>query len=360
MLKEIDLYKEKIKDSIDIGEVHFGGGTPSLIPVDDMRRIIDSLKDLATGDKIEEISIEIDPRTCDKAHLQSLIDIGFNRFSFGVQDFNQSVQEAIGRIQGIDRLRPLVDCLIENKITAYNFDLIIGLPKQNIDMIKSSLDICKSLNPSRLALYSYAHMPEVLKNQKLIKEEDLPSKAGKLEMIEFAREYLKEMAYVEIGMDHFALPNDSLVVAREENNLHRNFMGYSIQKSKNLIGLGLSSISDFDNFYYQNAKDLKSYEEHIEKNELPISKTHKLTQQETKTKSNILDLFCKLQLQEKTLDLNEVQQSKLKELESDKLISKEEGNYQVSLDNIAFIRYIAKTIDPIFRDEVRKSFSSSV
>lgn len=363
LLKELDLYSNSLKSLDLIEDLHFGGGTPSLIPTDCLEQIISKLINLTNKKIIEEMSIEVDPRTCDAHKIEELIGVGFHRFSFGIQDFDPMVQQAIGRVQTFDQVEALVHQLRRHKISTYNFDLILGLPRQSIASVESTLDLSLKLKPSRLALYSYAHMPDHLPNQKLIKEEELPNTQEKLEIIEFAREYLLANGYKEIGMDHFALETDELFLARNDGYLHRNFMGYTTAKAYPLIGIGLSSISDFGDFYYQNSKSLNEYQEYIEKNQLPIVKTHQLDEKQIKSKELILDIFCKLKIEEQKVKNLFGGSDVLDHLLSENLIhdtDEDKTFYKIKASDIPHIRYIAKKLDPLLTDKEEKRFSSGV
>ena len=360
LIKEIELYKTHLKSLKNIDEVHFGGGTPSLIPIESMKKIISKLKSLATENSIEQLSIEVDPRTCSTEHLSKLIQLGFNRFSFGIQDMAPEVQKAIGRVQEIHCILPLVNTLKEHHIHDYNFDLIIGLPKQTLNSVKTTLEICEKLSPSRLALYSYAHMPQLIPNQKLIKEDDLPTVDEKYALIHFAREFLLQHGYVDIGMDHFSKKSDSLNKARETKTLHRNFMGYTTAHAYPMIGLGASSISDFDDYYFQNSKDINTYMSSIEEGNFSIAKSHLLSNEEQITKKAILNLFCNLEVENSDLPQNPRVLENTEKLISKKFIEKTDNGFRVSSSNIPFIRYIAKHLDPLLIKKQTKAFSSGI
>ena len=342
LLQELELYAGYLNNIDRIEDLHFGGGTPSLIPTDCLELIIKKLMDITNKKIIEEMSIEIDPRTCDSFKIEELINLGFHRFSFGIQDFDVEVQQAIGRIQSFEQVEALVQQLQRHKISSYNFDLILGLPRQSISSVGASLELCLKLKPSRLALYSYAHMPKHLPNQKLIDENELPNTQEKLEIIEFARSYLLKNGYKEIGMDHFALESDELFIARNEGNLHRNFMGYTTAKAYPLIGIGLSSISDFGDFYYQNAKDLTEYQERIEKKQLPIVKTHQLDEKQLKSKELILDIFCKLKIEQQKVEKIFGESNALEHLLKENLIHDIEENknfyYNIFIYNVKYFQ----------------------
>ena len=360
LLKEIELYRSHLQNLRKINEVHFGGGTPSLISVTDLKKIIDSISSLSLERRIRELSIEIDPRTCNASKLQEFIDMGFNRFSFGIQDFDLEVQKAIGRIQSFEQVESLVEVLQKNKISNYNFDLILGLPLQDKRSIKASLDQCLSLKPSRFAAYTYAHLPDKIPNQRLIDESQIPNAEKRWEQLQYFKKSIQDAGYKDIGMDHFSLASDPLYKASVDYKLHRNFMGYTTHSSYPLIGLGISSISDTKNSYWQNHKEAKDYFEAIDNGQLPIAKSHQLSEQEQDTKENILSVFCQARVKKDLIDTGRLIQ--LKELEEKNLVVEDKDYFYIKNENKDLLRFFASLIDPLFQKErvaKEKTYSSS-
>jgi oxygen-independent coproporphyrinogen-3 oxidase len=360
LLKEIGLYTNHLHGLREINEIHFGGGTPSLIAIEDLKRIIDAIKKLSLSEEPKEISIEIDPRSCSPEKLQSIIELGFNRFSFGIQDFDPEVQKAIGRIQSFEQVKSLTDVLRTNGIENYNFDLILGLPLQNKKSITESLEKCLSLKPSRFAAYTYAHLPERLPNQKLIDDSLIPSPEKRWEQLQHFKNCISEAGYKDIGMDHFSLSSDPLYKASLEQKLHRNFMGYTTHNSYPLIGFGLSSISDTKNSYWQNHKEAKDYFESLDRGELPIYKSHQLDAKEQTTKENILSVLCQGKVQKALIDTHSLMD--LKNLEEKDLVIEDKDYFYIKNESKDLLRFFASLIDPLFQKErvaKEKNYSTS-
>ncbi|ETX11488.1 coproporphyrinogen III oxidase [Marinomonas ushuaiensis DSM 15871] len=257
-----------------VTQLHFGGGTPTFLTEELIRslfNIINQHFNLIT-DGSQDYSIEIDPREITTSKLKLLIEMGINRISIGVQDFDNKVQEAIHRIQPIKMVTNLVEDARSMGIESINFDLIYGLPFQSIEDFRDTLDKVIILSPDRISLFSYAHLPERFKAQKRILDESLPSSSLKVELLRMSIEHLISAGYEYIGMDHFAKPNDSLAKAQRQGLLQRNFQGYTTHSGSDLIAFGVSAISDLNGVYIQNHTDLDKYRHSIEKGQLPINK----------------------------------------------------------------------------------------
>jgi len=255
-------------------QLHFGGGTPTYLDREQMDSLMAALRDAFSFDDSEarEFSIEVDPRTVDGSGIRRLAELGFNRLSLGIQDFDPTVQEAVNRMQSFQEVRQLVADARATGFKSISFDLIYGLPHQNVASFDATLDRVISLRPDRLAVYNYAHLPERFKGQRMINAADIPAPSTKLDILHRTIDRLSESGYVYIGMDHFALPGDDLVLARSDGTLQRNFQGYSTHGECDLVGLGVSSISSIGNVYSQNAVTTMEYETLIEKGHLPIKK----------------------------------------------------------------------------------------
>jgi oxygen-independent coproporphyrinogen-3 oxidase len=272
--REIAMQSELFDRSRLMTQLHFGGGTPTYLDNEQMDVLMAALRGAFTFDESDEheFSIEVDPRTVDGDRLRHLSDLGFNRLSLGIQDFDPRVQEAVNRMQSEDEVRALVDTARDTAFKSISFDLIYGLPHQDVESFNATLDIVIAMRPDRLAVYNYAHLPDRFKGQRMISSDDIPSPETKLDILHQTIDRLSEQGYVYIGMDHFALPEDDLVIARGDGTLQRNFQGYSTHGECDLVGLGVSSISDIGAVYAQNAITTMEYEALIEAGHLPIKK----------------------------------------------------------------------------------------
>jgi oxygen-independent coproporphyrinogen III oxidase len=254
-----------------VEQLHFGGGTPTYLSPDCLAGIMDSIGShfRLTSSPSRDYSIEIDPRTVDEGYLRRLSVLGFNRVSLGVQDFDSEVQLAINRIQPAALVAEIVSDARACGFRSINFDLIYGLPHQSVASFGATLDRAIEMRPERLAVYGYAHLPRMIKAQRQIRESDLPDAAARLELLQLAVTKLTAAGYLYIGMDHFALPSDSLAHAQASHTLHRNFQGYSTHADRDLVNFGVSSIGHIGPLYLQNDKSLVQYEANLGRGELP-------------------------------------------------------------------------------------------
>jgi oxygen-independent coproporphyrinogen III oxidase len=270
--KEVEMVAPLFESDREVMQLHFGGGTPNFLSPGQIGEFMAFLLrhfHFSTSDK-RDISIEIDPRCVKPEDIAALAAIGFNRASLGVQDFDPEVQEAVNRIQSVEETLAVIKACRDNGFKSVNVDLIYGLPKQNISGFAKTLDTVIEARPDRIAVYSYAHMPQLFKPQRQLDETLLPSGETKLSLLQLAIEKLSAAGYCYIGMDHFALPEDELAMAQEQGDLHRNFMGYTTHADSDLIGLGVSSISHIGESFSQNPRDLVSWETVVESGHLPI------------------------------------------------------------------------------------------
>ena len=274
LYREIDMQAELFNKDRKVEQLHFGGGTPTYLNEVQLRELMQKLGDAFNFDGSDErqFSIEVDPRTMDSDGIRLLTELGFNRLSLGVQDFDPQVQRAVNRIQSIEQVKTLVDAARESGFKSISFDLIYGLPHQSVESFDATLDTVTAIRPDRFAVYNYAHLPERFKGQRMINAEDIPAPETKLEILEKTIERLTSAGYIYIGMDHFALPEDELVQARKEGTLQRNFQGYSTHRYCDLISLGVSSISSIGNVFAQNSVTTMEYETLLEDGHLPIKK----------------------------------------------------------------------------------------
>ena len=350
VLKEWNMYCEMFSDKPIIKEIHLGGGTPTFFSPDNLTRLINGIFSKAENASQHEFSFEGHPNNTSREHLQSLYDLGFRRVSFGVQDYSEKVQKAIHRIQPFHNVAKVTLWAKEIGYTSVGHDLIFGLPFQTLEDVLDTIDKTKSLQPDRLAFYSYAHVPWIKGNgQRGFKDEDLPKDDEKRKLYEEGKKRLAQNGYLEIGMDHFALENDSMYESFKAGNLHRNFMGYTASKTKLMIGLGVSSISDSWYSFAQNEKTIEEYYARLEANELPIFKGHVLNSEDLVIQKHILNLMCQFTTSWENEDmqfaeLNEIHES-LKEMEADGLLTFKENGVNVTEKGTAFVRNICMAFD---------------
>lgn len=297
VLKEWKLYCKALgrQRPIPLTELHLGGGTPTYLSADELRDLISGILADVVRTPDAEFSIESDPRVTTREQLAVLFELGFRRLSLGIQDFDPRVQRAVNRIQSEEQVREVTEAARELGFNSINYDLIYGLPFQTQQSIRETVDAVKRLRPERIAFYAYAHVPWVKPGQRHFTEADLPSGDEKRALYDFGREILLEAGYREIGMDHFALPHDSLWQATQDKTLHRNFMGYTSRYVAPLIGLGVSSISDSGTAFAQNEKDLDAYSERVERGEIPIFRGHKLSEQDRILRRHVLNLMTRFE-----------------------------------------------------------------
>jgi len=346
IMSEWDLYKSKLGMIPNVRSLHLGGGTPTFLAPSNLKFLIDYLTENRTTNFFG--SIEIDPRTCSKDHLLILSNLGFKRISMGIQDFDEKVQKAINRFQTKELVQSIVSFARNVGFESINFDLIHGLPYQTPETIKSTFKIVESLNPDLIAFYRYAHLPDKIKHQKLIKNESVPGNYEKSVLYEKGKEVLTKAGYCEIGMDHFAKKNSYLYQSFESKKMQRNFMGYTDSKSATLIGLGPSAISDSTLSYRQNEKNFYEYQKKIDQGELPFNNGHDSTNEDLKVKSIIQNLMCFHEVNLREIhDLNHYPSiaKDLKDLENDQLIEFSGAKLRLSPIGEIFIRDVARVFD---------------
>lgn len=303
LLKEIEMQGNLFDSQRKVKQLHWGGGTPTFLSRDEMLTVMDATaKHFTLLDQDQgEYSIEVDPREANADTVRFLRSIGFNRLSMGVQDFNPKVQVAVNRIQPKEITLETLTAARECGFSSISVDLIYGLPFQTVDTFNQTLEEMIEISPDRLSVFNYAHMPHLFKTQKQMNAEDMPKPEEKLLILKNIIERLTEAGYVYIGMDHFAKPTDQLAIAQREGNLYRNFQGYSTHSDCDLVGMGLSSISQIGNIYAQNVKDMPDYEAVINSEQLPIWRGVTLTPEDELRRYVITELMCNLKL-----DINDV------------------------------------------------------
>jgi len=290
--REVELLLPHLGREQMVSQIHLGGGTPTFYKDKELQHLMNFLKSAFQWQTGGEFAIEVDPRTIDDERLHSLWSMGFNRLSLGVQDFDPHVQQAVHRIQTVDQVNGLMQTARSIGFGSINLDLIYGLPFQTPASWLRTLKTVLQLRPDRLAIYAYAHLPERFKPQRHIDAASLPTYSHKTHMLEMALQFMQDAGYVYIGMDHFALPQDSLSVAKRQGRLHRNFQGYSTQSGGDLIGLGVSAIGSMGSSYVQNSKSLDEYSDLLQHGKLPVDKGIGLTRDDLVRRSIIMALMC--------------------------------------------------------------------
>jgi len=363
--REIAMQAQLFHDDPRVSQMHWGGGTPTYYGTEDLSALFARLAVHFEFAPYGENSIEVDPRTVDAQAVRALHEMGFNRVSFGVQDFDREVQAAIHRLQSEERTLAVIEAARPAGFDSINVDLIYGLPKQTPASFNDTLTRVLAVRPHRIALYNYAHLPTLLKAQRRILEDDLPSPDTKLKLLGLAIERLGGAGYVYIGMDHFALPEDALAVAQRQGRLHRNFQGYTTCGDSDLIGLGVSAIGAVGPTYSQNHRTLDDYYDSIDRGELPVMRGVELTADDLVRRSVIQSLMCHFSLSKEAIEIAHLMDfdryfttelAELAEFESLGLIKCEEGWLTVTPKGRYLIRNICMVFDRYLRRdrEVRR------
>jgi oxygen-independent coproporphyrinogen-3 oxidase len=365
--REMELHTALLGSTQTVTQLHLGGGSPTFLSDAELRELMAMLRrgfHIAPG---AECSIEIDPRTVDRGRLQNLADLGFNRLSFGVQDFDPEVQKAVHRVQPFEQVAELMQNAREIGFDSVNMDLIYGLPRQTPESFTRTLQQVNELRPDRIALYGYAHLPERFKPQRRIISAELPTGGSKLNMLSQALEAFDASGYVYIGMDHFALPNDALAIAKRQGRLHRNFQGYSTQPDCDLISMGVSAIGRIGATYSQNAKTMEEYTDYLDQGRLPIVRGLALTRDDLARRAVIMALMCQGQVVFESIELawllefqsyfaGEMEQ--MKALEEQGLVTVDDTGIQVTAMGWFFVRGVAMAFDRyLTADRNRAKFS---
>lgn len=350
VLREWDLYTFLLKEKPFIREIHLGGGTPTFFSPENLKMLIDGIFLKAEKAEDFDFSFEGHPNNTKNEHLQVLFDLGFRRVSYGVQDYNLDVQIAINRFQPFVNVKNATEIARNIGYTSVGHDIIFGLPFQTVEHIRNTIAKTKELMPDRIAFYSYAHVPWIKGNgQRGFKDSDLPTADVKREMYEIGKELLAEAGYVEIGMDHFALKTDSLYKAVEDKKLHRNFMGYTTSKTKVMIGLGVSAISDSWSGFAQNEKNIEDYYERLYENELPLYRGHLLTSEDEVIRQHILNLMCSLETswEDHNMRFPELPEAleSLEEMENDGLLVRGENKLEITEEGRPYVRNVCMAFD---------------
>lgn len=354
LLQEAALYAQQLGPGQSVSQLHLGGGTPTFLSDAELAQLLQGLRQHWRFADDGEYSVEVDPRTVDAARLQALWDMGLNRLSFGVQDFDELVQRAVHRVQPAEQVFALVAAARRIGFRSINVDLIYGLPKQTPESFARTLAQVAKLRPDRIALYGYAHLPERFKPQRRIHEADLPPAADKVGMLASALAAFEQAGYVYVGMDHFALPDDALAVAKRQGRLHRNFQGYSTQPDADLIGLGVSAIGKLGSAYSQNAKTLDEYQRLLDAGQLPVVRGLQLSADDVLRRQIIMAVMCQGRLDFAALeqahgirfaDCFAPELRRLHTLQAQGLVALDAAGLQVTPMGWFFVRAVAMVFD---------------
>jgi oxygen-independent coproporphyrinogen-3 oxidase len=370
LAREVDLHVQRLGSGQSVSQLHLGGGTPTFLNDDELGELMAMLRHNFALTPGGEYSIEVDPRTIDEARLETLVKLGFNRLSFGVQDFDPAVQKAVHRVQPAEQVFALTAAARRLGFESINIDLIYGLPKQTPESFDRTLAQVAELRPDRIALYAYAHLPERFKPQRRIIAIDLPGAANKVSMLARSLAAFDAAGYVYVGMDHFALPEDSLAVAKRQGRLHRNFQGYSTQPDCDLIGLGVSAIGKIGATYSQNAKTLEEYQDRLDQGLLPVVRGLALSRDDLLRRAVIMALMCQGQVLYESIEsahLIDFKQyfaaelERLLGLQEQGLVELTGSGIQVTPMGWFFVRGVAMVFDKYLQaDRTRARFSKII
>ncbi|MDP3084303.1 MAG: oxygen-independent coproporphyrinogen III oxidase [Rubrivivax sp.] len=364
---EIALHVAELGAGKPVSQLHLGGGTPTFLSDAELARLMDSLRRAFKLAPAAEVSIEVDPRTASPERLRHLAELGFNRISFGIQDFDADVQRAVHRVQSYDSVRALIEAARELNFTSINADLIYGLPRQTPASFARTIAQVGALRPDRIALYAYAHLPERFKPQRRIAVADLPPPEHRVQMLGSAIAGFIGHGYTYIGMDHFALAGDALAVAKRQGRLHRNFQGYSTQPDCDLIGLGVSSIGRIGATYSQNAKTLPEYYDAMRQGQFATVRGLALTRDDLVRRAVIMALMCQGRVEYESIELAHLIDMRshfaaefeaLQSLADRGLVEIGADAIEVTATGWYFVRAVAMVFDHNLRsDQARERFS---
>ncbi|MBA4149922.1 MAG: oxygen-independent coproporphyrinogen III oxidase [Verrucomicrobia bacterium] len=369
LAKEMSLLQRDLNPNRKVAQLHFGGGTPTFLNAKELRRVGALIHERFNFADDIEAGVEIDPRRLTNDQVVALREIGFNRASIGVQDNNPIVQKAVHRIQPFAQTKMAIDWLRNAGFSSINIDLIYGLPHQTPESFEKTLDEVLCLKPNRFAVFSYAHVPWIKPAQRILEDRILPTPETKLAILKLTIERLTSEGYVYIGMDHFAREDDELAIAQREKTLQRNFQGYSTRGNTDIFAFGMSSISQVDDIYWQNQKELSGYYDAIDAGELPLVKGYILTPEDKLRRTTIMRLMCDLSLDFSAMskmlgiDFKEhfcAELESMDELEADGLIVKTaEGLIVTDLGRL-LIRNIAMRFDAYMPKQTERRFSKTI
>jgi len=369
LIKEMAMQAMLLGPDQVVEQLHFGGGTPTFLSDDEIRQVMGAIRQHFKLVKDGEYSIEIDPRKVSDETIALLGEVGFNRISLGVQDFDDQVQRAVNRIQTEEETLRVIRAARANGFKSVSIDLIYGLPMQTLGGFGVTLDRVISANPDRLSIYNYAHMPTMFKPQRRINEEDLPAPQVKLDILSMAVDKLTKAGYVYIGMDHFAKPDDELAVAQRQGRLHRNFQGYSTHSDCDLVALGLSAIGKIGPTYSQNYRDLEDYYDALDRDELPIMRGMELNADDLVRRSIIQALMCHFEISKESFEIAYLidfdsyfatEMEELRDYESEGLLEMTPETITVTPKGRMLIRNICMVFDKYLRTRQEHATYSKV
>jgi oxygen-independent coproporphyrinogen-3 oxidase len=365
-LQALELEVEAVASALpripEVVQLHLGGGTPTHLHPDQLRRLVAMLQRRFPWSRGIEASIEIHPAVTTAEQMRTLAELGFNRVSMGVQDFDPAVQQRINRLQTFERTRDLVELSRTLGFVSVNVDLMYGLPLQTPEGFERTLDLVEELHPDRVALFGYAHVPAMKKHQGLFKPEELPGPADRLALLELSIDRLLDAGYVHIGLDHFALVDDELCRARSQGTLRRNFMGYTTCADSDVLAFGPSAISEVAGTYLQNAREVHAWAERLEAGHLPVIRGHVMSDDDLARNEVIMRLFCDLEV-----DLGAMRRRhpgelggglieetrELERLEADGLVERDGERIRVTSSGQLLLRTVAAAFDSYHRRQAR-------
>ncbi len=362
LCKEIEMQAALFDDNRPVTQLHWGGGTPTFLNNDEMRRLMDCTRKHfnVVDDDVGEFSIEIDPREADAEKVAVLRELGFNRMSLGIQDFDEKVQKAVNRIQSEEQTLLVLNSARAEGFRSVSVDLIYGLPFQSVESFRRTLDRIIEVDPDRISVFNYAHLPELFKPQRRINEADLPLPEEKLKILQLTIEHLQQAGYVYIGMDHFAKPDDELCLAQNDDTLYRNFQGYSTHADCDLVGMGVTSISMVGSSYSQNVKGMDEYYAVIDAGKLPVYRGVDLSDDDILRREVITRLICHFHLNmpriEREFNINfaeyfAAELEDLKQFTGDGLITLDAEEIQINPKGRLLIRNICMVFDRYLREK---------
>ncbi|MGM0592936.1 MAG: oxygen-independent coproporphyrinogen III oxidase [Pseudomonadota bacterium] len=371
VFRELELQGELFHKERTVDQLHWGGGTPTFISHDEMRALMDKTRECFTlhDDDTGEYSIEIDPREVETDTIALLRELGFNRMSLGVQDFDERVQKAVNRVQSDAQTLGALEAARSEGFKSISMDLIYGLPLQSVESFEKTLERAIEIDPDRLSVFNYAHLPELFKPQRRIDESELPAPQEKLDILQMTIEKLTAAGYLYIGMDHFAKPDDELAVAQRDGTLYRNFQGYSTHAQCDLVGIGATSIGMVGDSYSQNLKDLEDYYAAIDADKLAVFRGVELDADDKLRRAVITDLICHFALHKAKVEqafgivFNDYFASELKDLEGmqgDGLLKLEADRIEVNPAGKLLIRNICMVFDRYLREKNNQRFSKVI
>ena len=368
--QELALLSPYLGEGNKVSQLHLGGGTPTYLRDPELKSLMKMLGETFSWQQGGEYSIEVDPRTVDSHRLGTLKELGFNRLSLGVQDFDPTVQQAVHREQSFLQVEALMRQAATLGFSSVNLDLIYGLPKQTQSSWTQTMQSVVQLRPERIALYAYAHLPARFKPQRHIVADDIPSAEMKTDMLTIALAQLQAAGYVYIGMDHFALPEDALAIAKRQGRLHRNFQGYTTQPDCDLIGLGVSAIGNIGASYQQNVKSLADYQDTLAQGRLPVERGIALSRDDLLRRHVIMAIMCQGYVSYESVELSHLinfkqyfraELEQLEAIQAQGLVKLNGVGLEVTADGWFVVRAIAMVFDRYLQhDQHRARFSKII